>query len=94
MPEPTETETETELTTLEQIKELPEDSVIVSRMYFDEFVREWVFIKTPDGYWRSGTSSRLESSGFISQCLVHERIFLIYRGHEPTKAEIDAWMAI
>ena len=83
-----------ELTTTEQIKELPEDSVIACRMYFDDFYREWVYVKTPDGYWRSGTSSRLESSGFITQFMAHERIFLIYRGHEPTQAAINAWIAI
>lgn len=83
-----------ELTTLKELEELPEDSVIVSRMYFDEFVREWVFIKTTTGHWLSGLRARIESSEFIQCFMAHERIFLIYRGHEPTEAEIAAWMAI
>lgn len=82
-----------ELTTLEQIKELPDDSVIVCRMYFDGFAREWVYIKAQKDIWLSGLTG-LESSEFIHYFMAHERIFLIHRGQEPTQAEIDAWNAI
>lgn len=82
------------LTTIKELEELPAESVILCKVDFDDFTREYVYLKAHGGFWLSGSRGRLESSDFMYYHAAHESISLIHRGQEPTDAEIDAWNAI
>ncbi len=91
---------ETILTTIEELEELPMDSVILCRnnMLGPNINLDSIYVKKFNGLWlTSGTSTRdynFESSHFIHYFIPYTKVILLYRGYEPTDEEVAEYMSI
>lgn len=89
-----------QLTTIEELEELPTDSVILCRnnMVSPTINLDTIYVKKFNGLWlTSGTETRdytFETTHFIHYFIPYTKVILLYRGYVPTDEEVEEYMSI
>lgn len=82
---------------VEELNELPTDSVVLWKHTDPEMLPQYVYVKKYNGLWLGDggpTRDFTIMSQFVSDFEEGEQLILLHRGFEPTPEQLDAWNSI